>query len=314
MSEPRILQEMQAEIERLKIEIATPRDSPIQTPAAIKDVTLVAEIKDWTGDSKSRSVHEFFSQIDTYAKVSSWAEDEKTLIAKAKLQGIALQFVQGRESLSSDACSYAELKEHLVARFTEKMPAQYHYTRLQDATQDKGESVEEFADRCRLLCQRTVRCVDDDVMQRIINEEAERHLVAAYINGLAGIFGQQVRFRTPSTLEEAVEVAVTVSNAERMRTQDTKRVFSTKRENLSQGIICHNCGKKGHYARDCRSPRKNGTSVGNNHACDMAGGRGGRRLVKGRGIPPMGEIPVGDKFGASIVSNWGAAETSAPNL
>jgi hypothetical protein len=62
MSEPRILQEMQAEIERLKIEIATPRDSPIQTRAAIKDVTLVAGIKVWTGDSKSRSVHEFFSQ------------------------------------------------------------------------------------------------------------------------------------------------------------------------------------------------------------------------------------------------------------
>jgi len=144
MVEPR-LQEMQAEIERLKIEIATPRDSPIHTPAAIKDVTLVAGIKDWTGDSKGRSVHEFFAHIDTYAKVSNWAEDEKALIAKAKLQGIALQFVQGRESLSSDACSYAELREHLVARFTEKLPAQYHYTKLQDATQEKRG-------KCRGVC------------------------------------------------------------------------------------------------------------------------------------------------------------------
>ena len=115
MMEPR-LQEMQAEIERLKIEIATPRDSPIHTPAAIKNVTLFAGIKDWTGDSKGRSVHEFFAQVDTYAKVSKWAEDEKALIAKAKLQGIALQFVQGRESLSRDECSYAELREHLVAK------------------------------------------------------------------------------------------------------------------------------------------------------------------------------------------------------
>jgi hypothetical protein len=93
MMEPR-LQEMQAEIERLKIEIAsTPRNSPVHTTAVIKDVTLAAGIKDGTGDSKGRSVHELFAQIDTYAKVTSWTEDEKALIAKAKLQGIALQFV-----------------------------------------------------------------------------------------------------------------------------------------------------------------------------------------------------------------------------
>ena len=45
----------------------------------------------------------FFAQIDTYAKVSNWADDEKALIVKAKLQGIALQFVRGREFLTSDA-------------------------------------------------------------------------------------------------------------------------------------------------------------------------------------------------------------------
>jgi len=52
------IREMQAEIERLKVEIAsTPRASPIHT--AMKDVTLISGIKDWTGDSRSRTVHEF---------------------------------------------------------------------------------------------------------------------------------------------------------------------------------------------------------------------------------------------------------------
>jgi len=312
--EPR-LQEMQAEIERLKIQIAsTPRDSPIHTPAAIKDVTLVAGIKDWTGDSKGRSVHEFFAQIDTYAKVSNWAEDEKALIAKAKLQGIALQFVQGRESLSNDACSYAELKEHLVARFTEKMPAQYHYTKLQDATQEKGESVEEFADRCRRLCQKTVRRVEDEAMQRVINEEAERRLVAAYINGLAGIVGQQVRFRMPFTLEEAVEVAVTVSKAERMRTQDTKRVFSTKRDSSSQGIACFNCGKRGHYARDCRSPRKNGTFAGNSRARDSTGGRGRAPPGQAPRNFSAGGIPSGKQIRCFHCKHLGHRRDQCPQI
>jgi len=57
-----MLQEMQAEFQRLKIEVASsPRAS-----TAMKDVTLVAEIKDWTFNSKGRTVHEYFAQIDTF--------------------------------------------------------------------------------------------------------------------------------------------------------------------------------------------------------------------------------------------------------
>jgi len=46
------MQEMREEIERLKVEIGTtPRASPIHT--AMKDVTLVAGIKDWTTMQRS---------------------------------------------------------------------------------------------------------------------------------------------------------------------------------------------------------------------------------------------------------------------
>jgi hypothetical protein len=50
-----------------------------------------------------------------------------------------LQYVQWREFLSNDACTYTVLKEHLIESFSEKMPAHYHYTKLQDATQEKGK-------------------------------------------------------------------------------------------------------------------------------------------------------------------------------
>ena len=53
------------------------------------------------------TVHEFFAQIDPYAKASNWSEKEKALIANAKLQGIALQYVQGRDVLAHDACPYS---------------------------------------------------------------------------------------------------------------------------------------------------------------------------------------------------------------
>jgi hypothetical protein len=198
-------------------------------------------------------------QVDTYAKVSNRSEDEKALIAKAKLQRIVLQYVQGRYVWAHDACPYSVLREQLTERFSEKLPAQYHYTRLQDATQEKGESVEKFADRCRKLCQKTLRRVNDEATQRVINEEAERCLVAAYINGLGGTVGQQLRFHMPSSLEEAVQVAITISNAERTKQPDTKRVFSAKRDGGSPAVECYNCGIRGHYARDCRSRGKGDT-------------------------------------------------------
>jgi hypothetical protein len=41
-------------------------------------------------------------------------EEEKALIAKAKLQDTALQFVLGRYFLAGDSCPYATLREHLT--------------------------------------------------------------------------------------------------------------------------------------------------------------------------------------------------------
>ena len=121
--------------------------------------------------------------------------------------------------------------------------------------------------------QRTVRRVNDEATQRIINEEAERRLVAAYINGLGGIVGQQLRFRMLSSLEEAVQVAITISIAKRTKQPDTKRVFSAKRDGGSPAFECYNCGKRGHYTRDCRSRGKGDLPEDSGRARQMAGGR-----------------------------------------
>ena len=109
------------------------------------------------------------------------------MIVKAKLHGLALQFLSGRVELARDGCSYENLKQALVDRLSDKLPNQYYYMRLQDAAQGRDESAEEFGDRCRKLCHRTIRNVQDEEVQRIINEEAEHRLLTAYIHGLRGV-------------------------------------------------------------------------------------------------------------------------------
>ena len=81
---------------------------------------------------------------------------------KAKLRGLDLQFLSGRGELVRDGCSYENLKQAWVDRFSDKPPNQYYYTRLQDAAQGRDESAQEFGDRSRKLCQRTFRKVQDE--------------------------------------------------------------------------------------------------------------------------------------------------------
>jgi hypothetical protein len=81
---------LQAQMEELRNQLDTLRIGEGHRGES-KEVSLVAGIKEWTGESKGRSVHEFLTQIETLTKVSGWSGQDKAVIVKAKVQGLALQ-------------------------------------------------------------------------------------------------------------------------------------------------------------------------------------------------------------------------------
>jgi hypothetical protein len=72
---------------------------------------------------------------------------------------------------------------------------------IQTARQNRFETPQEFADRCRALAQKTVTHADDPGLQKFQYDQAQRMLLAAFTSGLAGNPGQQVRFRLPKTMK-----------------------------------------------------------------------------------------------------------------
>jgi len=124
-------------------------------------------------------------------------------------------FHSAQPQLRADDISYEDFRIAFMNRFKDKHTDHYHYARVQNASQEKNESSEVFLDRLRKLCQRKIRISANPVEKAVINQEADRRLLAAFINGLIGTVGKQVRMQMPDNADKALNMAIIATNAER---------------------------------------------------------------------------------------------------
>jgi hypothetical protein len=88
----------------------------------------------------------------------------------------------------------------------------------------------------RALAIRTVQKVDDPVLQVFHYEQAERMILSTFISVLLGSPGQQLRFRMSTTVEEAVQIAVTVFEAEKQERRN-QTFFSSVNKSESCTVL-----------------------------------------------------------------------------
>ena len=60
----------------------------------------------------------------------------------------------------------------------------------------------------------TIPKVEDPLLQKFHHDQAQRMLLSTFIAGLSGNAGQQVRFKMPATVDQALQIATTVLDAE----------------------------------------------------------------------------------------------------
>jgi hypothetical protein len=125
-------------------------------------------------------------------------------------------FFDGRIDLQSAETTWASFKTVFRERYRDIHTDQYQFTQLQTAKQRNDESIQEFADRCRTLVQRLITPEEVSVKRSFHQEQAERMLLASFIYGLAGQPGKQTRYVAPSTVQEALKIALLLEQEEKL--------------------------------------------------------------------------------------------------
>jgi hypothetical protein len=64
------------------------------------------------------------------------------------------------------------------------------------------------------LCQRTLQQTENPVEQAILNREADKRLLAAFISGLKGVPGKHARLQMPDMIERALNMTIVATNVE----------------------------------------------------------------------------------------------------
>jgi hypothetical protein len=196
-----------------------PEDAQLRR-AGYKDLSLVSLVPKWSGGETAPPIQEFFDTIEGSAAIGNWTQADMKQVCALKLTDAARAFYSATPELRSPDTTWQEFKSRFLQRFRDVRSTQYHFGQLYMARQKKLETAQEFLDRCRLLARRTVPCSTDPLLQQAYNQQAEQMLLSAYTKGLAGTAGRQVRFSSPETAEEALRIAVAVSQAELQETRD----------------------------------------------------------------------------------------------
>lgn len=238
-------------------------------------MSTVALVEVFRGDSQGLpSVNDFFKQLESAAALGRWDNDlEKIRVLHLKVKGSAALFVNTHPDICKSETTYETIKSLMIERFTPKELDRFYYIELQTAVQGKNETPEQFADRVCKLGSRTIRITSDAREQKILNDELERRLESVFSAGLRGVVGEQVRFRMPKTMEEAVKLAVMVASAVRANhggsSSDSKPVFSVNKSSPT----CYRCNKQGHRSENCYA-RANTNNYRVNHSSNYSPNNG----------------------------------------
>jgi hypothetical protein len=216
-------------------------------PTIKKNYSVISTVPIFHGKN-DENVNFYFTKLELAASIGNWSMEERYLFAKQQLKGDAFEYAESDPTCIA-ANSYQSFKAAMCGRYKKKETTRFYREQLLTLRKKEGETVEDFADRIKVINVKTYSLGDSAEKNEVILEEADQRGLDSFLNGLVGTLGEKVRLAQPKNFTEAISAAVSVVEVNRRASQETgavKKIFAVQ-------VHCFNCNQKGHYRAECRN-------------------------------------------------------------
>ena len=234
--------------------------SQLTTTVGVQGIAKIVESFD---GSKPKNFKNWTKSIEKYATLTKTSTENVRLVAYQSSHGPVSDFLKRYLSANRNH-SWDQITQELKIRFGEVIDSQHALLMLRRVKQNKGESIQVYAERLLALAEDAFEGQDDASVQR--------QLIGYFIDGLLFDFMKMKRMRdNPNTFNDAVKSATGEQNLRKrftLRTGIEPKDSTAPREeepmdisHTRPKITCFYCKKRGHRVKDCRVRMKNEATV-----------------------------------------------------
>jgi hypothetical protein len=195
---------------------APPPPPPPTTPVLSNSAALV---ETFNGTSRP-SVEVFVKSIERAAALSNYSEVQQLGLAKLKMRGAALEYLES-DTVLDIYVKWDDFKKALLERYQEKISVANATNMLANCMQKSGETVADYVTRLRVIGVKILQpCTVAKKVLRV--KMLDEQLCAQLLRGLKDDIRRFVLSREPADLKEAIRIA----RLEEQNALTTRRVIA----------------------------------------------------------------------------------------